>query len=131
MPHSLLARRPWPFPVKRIEDRHRFSTLAVCHVLIHPIALVIRPDGLALGRHRGQSPENRRRELMKITGVETYWTRIPFDMGAKPVVMAGLNWQGMNTIWLRILIDAGIDGWGEAFGHGTSAGTLAVLDTQL
>jgi D-galactarolactone cycloisomerase len=68
---------------------------------------------------------------MKITGVETYWTRIPFDMGAKPVVMAGLNWQGMNTVWLRILTDAGIDGWGEAFGHGTSAGTLAVLDTQL
>jgi D-galactarolactone cycloisomerase len=68
---------------------------------------------------------------MKITGVETYWTRIPFDMGAKPVVMAGLNWQGMNAIWLRILTDAGIDGWGEAFGHGTSAGTLAVLDTQL
>src|SRR5271166_5341022 len=32
-------RRPLPFPVKRIEDRHRFSTLAVCHVLIRPIAL--------------------------------------------------------------------------------------------
>src|SRR3954454_20947468 len=45
--------------------------------------------------------------------------------------MAGLNWQGMNTVWLRILTDGGIDGWGEAFGHGTSAGTLAVLDTQL
>src|SRR4051794_34756800 len=39
MPHTLPSRRPWLFPVKRIEDRHRFSTLAVCHVLIHPIAL--------------------------------------------------------------------------------------------
>jgi L-alanine-DL-glutamate epimerase-like enolase superfamily enzyme len=68
---------------------------------------------------------------MKITGVETYWTRIPFDMGAKPAAMAGLQWQGMNTVWLRILTDAGIDGWGEAFGHGCSAASLAVLDTQL
>src|SRR5271157_1246079 len=39
MLHSPLSRRPLPFPVKRIEDRHRFSTLAVCHVLIRPIAL--------------------------------------------------------------------------------------------
>lgn len=68
---------------------------------------------------------------MKITGVETYWTQTPFDIGGKPQVMGGLNWQSMNTVWLRIRTDAGVDGWGEAFGHGTSAGTLAVLDTQL
>src|SRR5271165_2745539 len=40
MLHSPLSRRPLPFPVKRIEDRHRFSTLAVCHALIRPIALL-------------------------------------------------------------------------------------------
>src|SRR5271166_419484 len=40
MLHSPLSRRPLPFPVKRIEDRHRFSTLAVCHALIRPIALI-------------------------------------------------------------------------------------------
>jgi L-alanine-DL-glutamate epimerase-like enolase superfamily enzyme len=68
---------------------------------------------------------------MKITGVETYWTQIPFDMGGKPKVMGGLNWQTMNTVWLRIITDAGVEGWGEAFGHGTSAATMAVLDTQL
>jgi D-galactarolactone cycloisomerase len=68
---------------------------------------------------------------MKITAVETYWTRIPFDMGGQPKVVGGLNWQTMNSVWLRIRTDAGIDGWGEAFGHATAAGTLAVLDTQL
>lgn len=68
---------------------------------------------------------------MKITGVETYWTQIPFDMGGKPKVMGGLNWQLMNSVWLRIITDAGIEGWGEAFGHGTSAATMTVLDTQL
>ncbi len=39
MHRSPLLRRPLPFPAQRIEDRHRFSTLAFCHVLIHPIAL--------------------------------------------------------------------------------------------
>lgn len=68
---------------------------------------------------------------MKITAVETYWTQTPFDMGGKPKVLGGLNWQSMNTVWLRIRTDAGIDGWGEAFGHACSAASLAVLDTQL
>ena len=68
---------------------------------------------------------------MKITGVETYWTQTPFDMGGKPAVMGGLNWQTMNTVWLRVITDAGLDGWGEAFGHGTAAATMTVLDTQL
>lgn len=68
---------------------------------------------------------------MKITDVETYWTQIPFDMGGKPKVMGGLNWQTMNTVWLRIITDAGVEGWGEAFGHGCSAATMTVLDTQL
>jgi len=68
---------------------------------------------------------------MKITGVETYWTQAPFDMGGKPAVQGGLNWQMMNSVWLRIRTDAGIDGWGEAFGHGCSAATMTVLDTQL
>jgi L-alanine-DL-glutamate epimerase-like enolase superfamily enzyme len=68
---------------------------------------------------------------MKITHVETYWTQTPFDMGGKPTVMGGLNWQTMNTVWLRIRTDAGLDGWGEAFGHGSAAATMTVLDTQL
>jgi hypothetical protein len=68
---------------------------------------------------------------MKIVRVETYWTQAPFDMGAKPAVMGGLNWQVMNSVWLRVITDSGLEGWGEAFGHGCSAATMAVLDTQL
>ena len=68
---------------------------------------------------------------MKITAVESYWTQTPFDMGGKPKVMAGLNWGSMNTVWLRIRTDAGIDGWGEAFGHGSSGAVMTVLETQL
>src|ERR1700749_182936 len=68
---------------------------------------------------------------MKITAVEPCWTRIPFDMGGKPATTGGLNWQSMNTVWLRIVTDQGLEGWGEAFGHASAATTMAGLDTQL
>ena len=68
---------------------------------------------------------------MKITAVETYWTRIPYDMGGKAAVLSGVNAGGMNTVWLRIVTDQGIDGWGEAFGHASAAVSLSVLNEQL
>ena len=68
---------------------------------------------------------------MKITAVETWWTCIPFDMGARPAVMGGLNWQTMNSVWLRVVTDQGLEGWGEAFGHGAAATTMATLEAQL
>jgi D-galactarolactone cycloisomerase len=68
---------------------------------------------------------------MKITAIETYWTRIPFDMGGKPATQGGLNWQTMNTVWLRVITDQGLEGWGEGFGHASAAATKSVMDTQL
>ena len=68
---------------------------------------------------------------MKITAIESYWTRIPFDMGGKPATMGGLNWQTMNTVWLRVITDQGLEGWGEGFGHASAAATKTVMDTQL
>ncbi|HTI80453.1 MAG TPA: mandelate racemase/muconate lactonizing enzyme family protein [Acetobacteraceae bacterium] len=68
---------------------------------------------------------------MKITAIETYWTRIPFDMGGEPATQGGLNWQTMNTVWLRVITDQGLEGWGEAFGHASAAATKTVLETQL
>ena len=35
---------------------------------------------------------------MKIIAVETSLTRIPFDMGAKPVSFGGVGWQALNTL---------------------------------
>jgi D-galactarolactone cycloisomerase len=68
---------------------------------------------------------------MKITAVETRLTRIPFDMGAKPVTFGGIGWQYMHTLWIRIVTDAGIEGWGEGFGHACVAATKAVVDGQV
>lgn len=68
---------------------------------------------------------------MKITAVETYWTRVPFDMGGKPAQTGGIGWQSMNTVWLRIVTDQGLVGWGEGFGHASAATTKTTMDTQL
>ena len=68
---------------------------------------------------------------MKIIGIETQLTRVPFDMGAKPVTFGGIGWQSMQTLWVRVITDAGIEGWGEGFGHACVAATRAVIDTQL
>src|ERR1035437_316 len=68
---------------------------------------------------------------MKIVAVETWHTRIPFDMGAKPVAFGGVGWQFMNTLWVRIVTDQGLEGWGEGFGHACCQATRAVVDTQL
>src|SRR5581483_1777071 len=37
----------------------------------------------------------------------------------------------MNTVWLRVITDQGLEGWGEGFGHSGSAATKTVLDAQL
>ncbi len=68
---------------------------------------------------------------MKIIAVETSLTRIPFDMGAKPVSFGGVGWQYMHTLWIRIVTDQGIEGWGEGFGHACVAATKTVFDTQI
>lgn len=68
---------------------------------------------------------------MKITAVETTWTRIPFDMGGQPAQSGGIGWQHMNTVWLRVITDQGLEGWGEAFGHASAATTMATLNAQL
>ena len=68
---------------------------------------------------------------MKIVAVETWHTRIPFDMGAKPVSFGGVGWQFMNTLWVRVVTDQGLEGWGEGFGHACCPATRAVIDTQL
>jgi L-alanine-DL-glutamate epimerase-like enolase superfamily enzyme len=68
---------------------------------------------------------------MKITAIETHWTRTPFDMGGEPAVKGGLDWRSMNSIWLRVVTDQGLEGWGEGFGHAAAATTMTVLNTQL
>lgn len=68
---------------------------------------------------------------MKIVAVESRLTRIPFDMGAKPVTFIGTHWDALNTLWVRVVTDQGLEGWGEGFGHACVAVTRTVVDSQL
>ena len=54
---------------------------------------------------------------MKITHVETLVVNMPMlIMGTAPM-MAGKPRTSIDTLYVRIDPDAGITGWGEAFGH--------------
>ena len=68
---------------------------------------------------------------MKIIAVETHHIAVPASIGAASVGFIGTGWSKMNTLFLRIVTDQGIEGWGEGFGHATCAATRAVLDQQL
>ena len=58
---------------------------------------------------------------MKITRVEPIFIAVPYEHGG-PKQMRPLGpWTLMETLFVRIDTDAGITGWGEAFGFAVSA----------
>lgn len=66
---------------------------------------------------------------MKISAIESSIISIPFDMGGPPQLFAGQPWTHIETLLVKVTTDAGIVGWGEAFGHVVNQGTKATLDT--
>ena len=68
---------------------------------------------------------------MKITAIETWLTRVPFSIGATPAAFGGMHWQALDTLWVRVATDAGVEGWGEGFGHACCPATRAAIDTQI
>lgn len=68
---------------------------------------------------------------MKITAVETILLQIPYDIGGGPMAIAGHPTTGLNILLVRIATDAGITGWGEAFGHAVAPATKLVIDTMI
>ena len=64
---------------------------------------------------------------MKITRVEPILVSIPFEHGA-PAPSDGLGAGGkLDILFVRVDTDAGVTGWGEAFGHAAAPVTLAAL----
>jgi L-alanine-DL-glutamate epimerase-like enolase superfamily enzyme len=66
---------------------------------------------------------------MKIANVESFVIRLPFDTGDK-----AKEWRGRRTldyVLLRIDTDAGISGWGDAFGYGALHATKAAVDHMI
>jgi L-alanine-DL-glutamate epimerase-like enolase superfamily enzyme len=66
---------------------------------------------------------------MKITSIETSVVALPFDMGGPPQLFAGKPWTHLEILLVKVNTDAGVTGWGEAFGHVVNASTRAALDT--
>ena len=68
---------------------------------------------------------------MKITAVETILITIPFDSGAPTQLIAGRPRTTLDILFVRVDTDAGITGWGEAFGQSVTRGTQATLDSLI
>jgi D-galactarolactone cycloisomerase len=68
---------------------------------------------------------------MKITAVETMLLRIPYRHSGPPTGFGGKVWATLDTLLVRIDTDAGITGWGEAFGYNVNEGTKATIDTLI
>ena len=68
---------------------------------------------------------------MKITAIDTIHVRIPFTCGGPTPVFAGRTWDTVDTLLVKISTDAGIIGWGEAFGHTIIPATRVTIETML
>lgn len=66
---------------------------------------------------------------MKIDRIELHLIRVPFDMGAAPKAFAGMNWTSVDSLFVRVCTDAGLEGWGEGWGHVACPTTATALTT--
>lgn len=66
---------------------------------------------------------------MKIAHIEAHLIRVPFDMGAAPTAFAGMSWTSMDSLFVRVRTEQGIEGWGEGWGHAACPTTLAALSS--
>src|SRR3989449_7518887 len=68
---------------------------------------------------------------MKITRVETIVLTLPMQIDGATPMLGGRPRTSIDMLPVRIDTDAGITGWGEAFGHRIFPATRAVVDTIL
>ncbi len=68
---------------------------------------------------------------MKITRVETIVLNLPMLIDGVTPMLGGRPRTSIDMLLVRIDTDAGITGWGEAFGHRIFHATRAAIDTLL
>ena len=66
---------------------------------------------------------------MKISAVSTIVLQLPFRHVGPPLLFAGKPRTTMEMLLVRVDTDAGITGWGEAFGPGIWPATRATIET--
>jgi len=70
---------------------------------------------------------------MKIEKIETTVLRIPYSSGgpSDTEVWGGLAWQSADVLLVEVSTDAGVTGWGEAFGYNVIPATKVAIDQIL
>src|SRR5262245_24973837 len=68
---------------------------------------------------------------MMITGVETLVLNLPRIIDGATPMLGGRARTSIDMLLVRVETDAGITGWGEAFGHRIFHATRAAIDTLL
>ena len=68
---------------------------------------------------------------MKITAVDSFLLTLPYATAGGFHFIAGRPASGLNMLLVRVRTDAGLEGWGEAFGHAVAPATKTVIDTLL
>jgi L-alanine-DL-glutamate epimerase-like enolase superfamily enzyme len=68
---------------------------------------------------------------MKITGIEAIPLTYPFSHGGPASGWGGDAWTEMRTLLVRVDTDAGLTGWGEAFGYNAIPATKAAIETMI
>jgi D-galactarolactone cycloisomerase len=64
---------------------------------------------------------------MKITKIEPILVRLPYDYGAPPTTAFGKPWNTCDILLVKVETDAGIVGWGDAFGYGPGEATAKAI----
>ncbi|MGD8475585.1 MAG: mandelate racemase/muconate lactonizing enzyme family protein [Burkholderiales bacterium] len=67
---------------------------------------------------------------MKITKIETFEVRIPYTAGdaSQTSAWGGKEWLTADALLVKVSTDAGITGWGEAFGYNVIPATKVVVN---
>ena len=68
---------------------------------------------------------------MKITRVETLVLNLPMIIDGATPMLGGRARTSIDMLLVRVDTDAGVTGWGEAFGHRIFPATRAAIDTLL
>lgn len=68
---------------------------------------------------------------MKITTIETLVVNMPMRISGPPPMLGGKARTSIDTLLVRVDTDAGVSGWGEAFGHRIWPATRAAIDTLI
>ena len=68
---------------------------------------------------------------MKITKIETMVLNMPMVIDGATPMLGGKARTSIDMLLVRVDTDAGISGWGEAFGHRIFPATRAAIDTLL